>query len=186
MTPFERIYEHTDRISSETAYSRAECEFLHDLLMEVKFGGHVLEVGCQYGRSTSVIIQQAHVRNLQVHLIDPMEDPEARLSLLVMIAHRTCPACTLTLYKGYSPVAGPSGRDMFSLVHIDADHTYDAVKNDIIRWQGLVEPGGVMCFHDYGRDSLPDVRRAVNDYVVNGLWSDAGQRETLKAFRRVL
>jgi hypothetical protein len=36
------------------------------------------------------------------------------------------------------------------LVFIDADHRYDAVKEDIAHWLKFVRPGGVIAFHDYG------------------------------------
>lgn len=35
------------------------------------------------------------------------------------------------------------------LVFIDADHTYEAVKEDIELWKPHVRPGGLLCGHDY-------------------------------------
>lgn len=36
------------------------------------------------------------------------------------------------------------------LIYIDADHRYEAVKEDIWRWAPHVRPGGILCGHDYG------------------------------------
>ena len=36
----------------------------------------------------------------------------------------------------------------FDLVFIDADHSYDSVRNDIAAWRSKVRPGGILCGHD--------------------------------------
>ena len=36
----------------------------------------------------------------------------------------------------------------FDLVFIDADHSYDAVQEDIRLWKSKVAPGGILCGHD--------------------------------------
>ena len=45
---------------------------------------------------------------------------------------------------------------------IDADHSFDGVKRDFRRWSPLVEPGGLIIFHDY---QMPDVARFVDEEV---------------------
>ena len=51
------------------------------------------------------------------------------------------------------------------LVFIDADHTYEAVKQDIMLWKPKLKPGGLLSGHDYDKKH-PDVKRAVDDTVV--------------------
>jgi len=46
------------------------------------------------------------------------------------------------------------------LVFIDADHSYETVKADIIAWLPKVRPGGVLMGHDYNYSS---VKQAVNE-----------------------
>lgn len=48
------------------------------------------------------------------------------------------------------------------LIYIDALHTYEAVKNDIILWIPKLAPGGVIAGHDYRR-RFKGVIRAVNE-----------------------
>lgn len=54
-------------------------------------------------------------------------------------------------------------------VFIDADHTYSAVKNDILCWKDKVRPGGMLCGHDYDsprdRRGIWGVRRAVDEFA---------------------
>lgn len=40
----------------------------------------------------------------------------------------------------------------FNFLFIDADHTYEAVKQDYLNWGQLVKPGGWVSFHDTNQD----------------------------------
>ncbi|WP_420422142.1 class I SAM-dependent methyltransferase [Simkania sp.] len=48
------------------------------------------------------------------------------------------------------------------LVFIDGDHSYEAVKHDILNWKKKVRPGGILAGHDYSSD-FPSVVQAVHD-----------------------
>ncbi len=47
-------------------------------------------------------------------------------------------------------------------VYIDAEHTYEACKVDIVAWYPLIRDGGVLSGHDYG--GFPGVTRAVDEF----------------------
>ena len=47
------------------------------------------------------------------------------------------------------------------MVFIDADHSYEAAKQDIEAWYPLIKKGGIISGHDYG--SYQGVIRAVNE-----------------------
>ena len=63
------------------------------------------------------------------------------------------------------------------LVFIDADHSYQAVKDDIAAWMPKVKIGGVLCGHDYSRPRW-QVTEAVDEvfgkdfihYPMNDIW----------------
>lgn len=49
---------------------------------------------------------------------------------------------------------------------IDADHRYEAVRDDIDTWLPKVQPGGIIAGHDYGHPDLVGVKRAVDEMFV--------------------
>lgn len=50
------------------------------------------------------------------------------------------------------------------LVFIDGDHSYDAVKHDIMEWGKKVRNGGLLCGHDYSH-THEGVIRAVDELI---------------------
>lgn len=53
----------------------------------------------------------------------------------------------------------------FDFVYIDADHSYEAVRNDIQAWWPKTKPGGVFSGHDYCQ-KCPGVPKAVDEFVM--------------------
>lgn len=51
----------------------------------------------------------------------------------------------------------------FDFAFIDADHSYQGCKNDIVAWMTKVKKGGWMFFHDYGSKNHPGVKKAVDE-----------------------
>ena len=55
----------------------------------------------------------------------------------------------------------PDGLDF---VFVDADHSYQGCRADILAWKPKIKRGGWILGHDYGSDKRhPDVRRAVDE-----------------------
>lgn len=70
-------------------------------------------------------------------------------------------------------------------VFIDADHSYEAVRDDIAAWLPKIRPGGLLCGHDYtppgkyGTLGWPGVVQAVDEAVEAHGWTlDLGDRMT--------
>ena len=60
-------------------------------------------------------------------------------------------------------------KDRFSeesidIVFIDAEHTYDGVKQDIEIWEAKVRKEGVIAGHDYDHPNFPGVKNAVDEW----------------------
>jgi hypothetical protein len=62
-------------------------------------------------------------------------------------------------------------------VFIDADHSYEAVRDDIAAWLPKIRPGGLLCGHDYSKPGersavgWPGVVRAVDEAVSERRWN---------------
>jgi hypothetical protein len=55
--------------------------------------------------------------------------------------------------------------NLFSLVFIDGAHDYYSVVDDIISSLKVIEPGGILCGHDYHSAGI-DVKKAVHDVIM--------------------
>ena len=53
---------------------------------------------------------------------------------------------------------------MFDFVFIDADHSYEGVRNDIAAWKDKVKPGGWLCGHDWKNIKKGNVEKAVREF----------------------
>lgn len=175
---FDDIWEYTQHVSSETAFSRAECEALYDTVQRLRPGSLVCEVGCEFGRSTSVLAQSCLGPNHWLVLIEPRPKPELMRMLDDLGVIYTLHVMPTVMIP---EVALP---DSIDLVHIDGDHSERAVAVDCMRLLPRVRLGGYACFHDYGRDSLPDVKWTVDRYTPPADWSLVGTHETLRILKR--
>lgn len=56
----------------------------------------------------------------------------------------------------------------FDFVYIDADHSYQSVKNDILAWSSKVKDGGILAGHDYIMNSVKQALEEVRgeDYFL--------------------
>lgn len=49
-------------------------------------------------------------------------------------------------------------------LYVDADHSYDAVRDDLRAWVPHVKPGGLILGDDYGHHSFPGVKTAWDEF----------------------
>lgn len=54
--------------------------------------------------------------------------------------------------------------ESIDMVYIDAIHTYEAVRQDLLNWYPKVKKGGIISGHDY-QESFPGVIKAVNEFL---------------------
>jgi len=84
-------------------------------------------------------VEQLFLKNIEPvkHIINPIKSPSTEGA---------------KLYKNES----------LEFVFIDAEHSYEAVRNDIHAWYDKVKPGGFIAGHDYYNDM--GVMRAVDEF----------------------
>jgi hypothetical protein len=151
------------------------------VLLDVLPRGSVgAEIGVFRGGYSLEIL--ASVKPAKLHLIDEWpprvtcQKPEQFLGtenhrfVLERFRHEIA-AGIVVVHRARSPAAAdgfPDGH--FDWVYIDADHTYEAVRDDLAAWRPKVKPGGLVMGHDYcqpkGRNY--GVIRAVADSVERG------------------
>jgi cephalosporin hydroxylase len=182
MLTFEKVYEFTSTIGSHTSFEKEECGEYFDLLMELPEKSLIVEVGLEYGRSSSIALQVALERNLIYRGIDiaPKEEWFLKLSEL---ADALGPR-----FGGRFGMDSKTVLVQFPIaaILIDGDHSYEGVKADCEHFLPHVVKGGYALFHDFRRESLPDVTRAVTEYFHNRLhWMQLPTVGTLAIWRKL-
>lgn len=71
-----------------------------------------------------------------------------------------------------------------AFVHIDADHTYPFVKQDIELWTPKLMSGGIAAFHDYGRSRWPGVKQAIDEWQAREPWKFLGEVLTTAGWQK--
>lgn len=185
---FEQALELTDSIGGRAAYEIEALRGLWTALSLLKPYSAIIEVGCEYGRSTSLIMQAARERQHRVILIDPfigadpagvsMTDVKAYQSLTGMLWRIGYPF-TLHACRFSAAVELPERLDM---VHIDGDHRWLGIKRDCELLLPRLRHGGIAVWHDYGHDSLPDVKPVVDEFTKS--WEVTGTWHTCRVMRK--
>jgi len=180
---FEKVMAYTNRISSHTALEDEEARAMFDLCYtEIPAAGFVVEVGCELGRSSSIIAQVGKYVGYKSAHIDPYLANRDYLVNWISMMHDI--GNPFVFYSMPSQLAsGLLPRKRFDLVYIDGDHEYEAVRMDLALIASNVRSKGLLLAHDYGRDSLPGPKPAVDEFVSKG-WSKIGVYGTLGVWRR--
>lgn len=159
----------TKHISSPTAFDDVECRALYDKLLCVRPGGIVVEIGCQLGRSSSIIAQLQPVCQYHAIHIDPYTDQPGYLmgwmQKMFEITHPTEHEFALMCMRTEQADWLFSRLGELDLVLIDGDHEHHAVHTDLWQVADNLRRGGYLLAHDYERPSLPDVKRAVDEFL---------------------
>jgi len=142
-----------------------ELEWLHDTALNMDT---VVEIGAWKGRSTIALLRGC--KGI-VFSVDPwyrntdgyrefIYNTEEFIHLVII---KMPSMRAVTIFNG-NPV---------DMVFIDANHGYEAVKNDIEAW--LPKTRKIICGHDYGDPLAPGVKQAVDEKFddvrwVNSIW----------------
>ena len=110
----------------------------------------IVEIGSNRGRSTTAMSDNTAGR---VTAVDVWNDPDALEDFRQNMGDNVFPDQMTSL----AAAAMFSEQGMtFDMIFIDALHDYENVKADILAWRPLLVAGGLLCGHDYGRESVVD------------------------------
>jgi predicted O-methyltransferase YrrM len=114
----------------------------------------VIEIGSDRGVSTELFL----LTTARVVAVDPWENHNSFREF----AERTAGYPHLEICHGRCPEALDNFGAEFDMCYIDADHSYDAVRRDILACTRVVKPDGWLAGHDYHQ---PQVERAVRSMI---------------------
>jgi predicted O-methyltransferase YrrM len=162
---FGSVMQFTRKISSPTAFEDEECMAYYHLLCSLASGSSILEIGLQFGRSSSIALQVAAHNDLEYYGVDPFTDPPEAKDAWVAMAGSVSDWRSVSYTKSadVNPNWWPQS---IGLALIDGDHSATGVRTDCNLVMPRITPRGYICFHDYGRDSLPDVFATVNEMMI--------------------
>lgn len=141
----------------EQWFSEASQQALAELCQRTHgLAGEVIEVGCWTGRSTCALARAAHPH--LVHAVDTWEGSPGEISSTLAQGRDVFAQFTQNIgdYTEGNVVPHRMGwRDYFAdlnapirFLHIDAEHTYQEVFDNVTAALPLLVPGGVICGDD--------------------------------------
>lgn len=181
---YEEVMQLTRTVSAELAFDEFECKGMYDLLVSLPDEATVMEIGCQYGRSSSIIAQIAKAKDFKLYFIDNYAEgtgaPEW-IKMMTGIGHPFTLRCMTSERAGCFPE--PAAVD---LLFIDGFHETAWIDLDYVSHAWRVYPPGICCYHDFGRDTLPDIKTVTDARMTieNG-WEPISVWGTLAAWRRI-
>jgi predicted O-methyltransferase YrrM len=138
----------------------------------------IIEVGCAYGRTTRAIVDNSYCSTLYAvdtwrgspsELTNNHEDfknDKGDFAFLefckeMFYSIRTSKVVPLRMDSANAAQLLSSMNVKADLIFIDADHSYESVKEDIQNYSPLVAMGGILAGHDFQTNPWPDVTKAV-------------------------
>lgn len=158
-------------------------ELLYTAARDTDVEGGTLEIGCFLGRSTAVICRALQDRNLgeALFVIDsfsaPEEDPDLKRELSRIhkpdeLFQKNMGAMgvanfNLMVGSSHDDRAWDTVPDKIRFAHVDGDHSYEGVREDLERVIPRLSNGAVVALDDY-HDRMWDwgVKRAVNELLM--------------------
>ncbi len=181
---FDEVMVLTSTISNIHCLQVAECVAMYETLCELPDSSTVVEVGCDLGRSSSLIFQIAKPKNLLTIHIDPWSPLRERAKEWMEVMGERCVYHPFILLRMTTEEAGkfieqltPQG---INLAFIDGSHDQDLVEKDLQIVASRVRPGGFLTAHDY---PSAGVTEAIDAFVVSG-WNKHKQAGGFGVWRR--
>jgi len=158
---------------------KSELKFLKQSMMYVRNGGRVIEIGSWMGGSSEMLAKgiKKYCPDTMLYCVDPFDEKYFKntpglqkkikksgvTDVLGYFKKRMKPY-KYELLRMTSKKAFYELDEQLHFVFIDGNHKYEAVKKDIELWFSMLQDGGVVCGHDYGKWG---VKKAVDELCEN-------------------
>ncbi len=140
-------------------FSDEDISHYRELVEKVPIGGTVCELGVWLGRSMCSVADIIKKNKLKVIAVDTFKGTEGYetgrlvkdIDLSKCFQENTASfGIKPKIYQMTSKEASKLIKnETLDLVFIDAEHSYEAVKDDIKNWLPKIKAGGIICGHDY-------------------------------------
>ena len=164
-----------------TGWMTSDSETFFNMMVDRLFSlnnPHIVEIGCFMGQSTCYISQKIKQKNINVrydvidHFLGSIEHQKTleKRDLYKIFINNMIEADVMDTIRVFSVDSNRASllydNESLDFIFIDADHSYDAVKNDINVWFPKVKKGGILSGDDYLK-CHPGVIKAVNEAFGN-------------------
>jgi O-methyltransferase len=168
-------------IMREITYSlvdRTRCYMLYQFALEaLQSEGEMAEIGVYRGGTARLLAKACEGSGKKIHLFDtfegmPSTDPSKDAhrqgdfsdTSLASVQKNLAGCENVFFYPGYFPATSPPIEEsVFSLAHIDVD-IYRSVLDCCRFFYPRMMPGGKMVFDDYGYETCPGAKLAVDEF----------------------
>lgn len=170
-------------IRSAVMGEQGEPELLYFLAK--KHGGNICELGSARGGGSVVLAHglKASGKEGRVYTVSiwPNEAEHRRFNRNILNSgvSEDIESC-VGLSKDWAGIFKAQDKK-FNLIYIDADHSYKAVKQDILKYYLLLAKGGEIVFHDTNK---PEVAKALEELMVPANWELTAHVFRIKAYKK--
>ena len=182
---FEEAYKLADQCSHETAFRKDEAQKYYELLSGLPEGSNVVEIGIEFGRSTTIAGYVSKYHKLNQVSIDNWSGEYGKVAHQFVNGFKDLHGLNYAIWSGDSSNLSKDYKDQIDLLFIDGDHSYTGVIKDCTNWIPKVKRNGLVLFHDFGRDSLPEVYQAVQEELKLNRLEFITQVYTLGVFKKL-
>jgi predicted O-methyltransferase YrrM len=125
-----------------------------------------VEIGCYAGGSACLMLQRPNTKVISIDLGQPIPKETVYSNVKNLNKFNN----SYNYLEGNSQTYEMVSRlkeltNEVDILFIDGDHSYQAVINDFMLYEGLVKSGGYVIFDDYRDEGCPGTKEAVDEIV---------------------
>lgn len=184
---FEQVMELTGTISNHHILQVEEAKALYDTCCAIPDGSTVVEVGCDLGRSSSLIGQIAAAKDFLTIHIDPWQIEPEKAGQWMKVMNEQVSYYPFIVLRMTTELAAfwlarltPLG---IHLAFIDGCHDQDVVVRDLEIVVSRVKAAGYLVAHDY---PSAGVSEAIDGFIAEGSWVKVQQAMGLGVWQKLL